>query len=128
MNNSNFITPGGISYALTGEQSNRESTARTRNSGLKHFNTFLRTKLVNIQFGPRNHVTDEIYKTPELEKYFCDRVFWREFGTFIKEDATPQNTNRDDNMYYPGTIYNYFGIAKERIRLIYPDNRFYYIS
>jgi len=25
-------------------------------------------------------------------------------------------------MFYPSTVYNYFGMAKERIRLIYPDN------
>mmetsp|Transcript_2365 Transcript_2365/g.3211 ORF Transcript_2365/g.3211 Transcript_2365/m.3211 type:complete len:603 (-) Transcript_2365:353-2161(-) len=122
MNGCSFIRPGGKSYALTGEQSNKESTARARNSGLKQFNTFLRNKNVDIQFGARNHINDEKYKTPELEKFFCDKKFWQEFGTYIKQDATPQSNNRDDNMYYPGTIYNYFGMAKERIRLIYPDN------
>ncbi len=50
-------------------------------------------------------------------------MFLQEFGTFIKQDATPQSSNRGDNMfYYPSTVYNYFGMAKERIRLIYPDN------
>eukprot|EP00597_Dinobryon_sp_UTEXLB2267_P018643 CAMPEP_0201101000 /NCGR_PEP_ID=MMETSP0812-20130820/9809_1 /ASSEMBLY_ACC=CAM_ASM_000668 /TAXON_ID=98059 /ORGANISM="Dinobryon sp., Strain UTEXLB2267" /LENGTH=737 /DNA_ID=CAMNT_0047357619 /DNA_START=21 /DNA_END=2231 /DNA_ORIENTATION=- len=120
MNGSSLIRPGGKSYALTGEQSNKESTTRTRNSGLKQFNTFLKTKNVDIQFGARNPVADEKYQTPELEKFFCDKRFWQEFGTFIKQDATPQSNNRDDNMFYPGTVYNYFGMAKERIRLIYP--------
>lgn len=118
-----FIRPGGKTYALTGEQSNKESTARARSSGLKQFNTFLKTKNVDIIFAARNATTDEKYKTPELENYFCDKRFWQEFGTFIKEDATPQSNNRDDNMFCPGTVYNYFGMAKERIRLIFPDNR-----
>jgi hypothetical protein len=119
---STLIQPGGKIYELTGEQSNKGSTARTRNSGLKQFNMFLQTKNVTIQFGPRNPEDDEKYKTAELENYFCNKKFWQEFGTYIKQDATPQSSNRDDNMFYPSTVYNYFGMAKERIRLIYPDN------
>ena len=39
-------------YELIGEQSNKSSTARTRNSGLKQFNMFLQTKNVTIKkFG-----------------------------------------------------------------------------
>jgi hypothetical protein len=83
---------------------------------------FLQTKNVTIQFGPRYPEDDEKYKTAELENYFCNKTFWQEFGTYIKQDATPQSSNRDDNMFYPSTVYNYFGMAKERIRLIYPDN------
>jgi hypothetical protein len=122
LSTTNLIQPGGKIYELTGEQSNKSSTSRTRNSGLKQFNMFLQTKNVTIQFGPRNPEDDEKYKTSELEKYFCNKKFWQEFGTFIKQDATPQSSNRDDNMFYPSTVYNYFGMAKERIRLIYPDN------
>ena len=51
---SSLIRPGGKSYALTGEQSNKESTARAHNSGLKQFDTFLKAKNVDIQFGARN--------------------------------------------------------------------------
>jgi hypothetical protein len=72
-----FIQPGGKTYELTGEQSNKSSTARTRNSGLKQFNMFLKTKKVEIEFGPRNPEDDEKYRTFELEKYFCDKKFWQ---------------------------------------------------
>lgn len=120
------IRPGGKTYALTGEQSNKDSTSRTRNSGLKQFNTFLQIKNVDIQFGQRNYLNDEQYKTPELEKLFCDKRFWQEYGTFIKQDATPQSINRDDKMFFPRTVYNYFGMAKERVRLIYPENRYHF--
>jgi hypothetical protein len=44
---------------------------------------FLQTKNVTKQFGPRNPEDDEKYKTSELEKYFCNKKFWQEFGTFI---------------------------------------------
>ena len=65
LSTSNLIQPG--------EQSNKSSTARTRNSGLKQFNMFLQTKNVTIQFGPRNPEDDEKFKTSELEKYFCNK-------------------------------------------------------
>ena len=58
---STLIQPGGKIFELTGEQSNKGSTARTRNSGLKQFNMFLHTKNVTIQFGPRNPEDDEKY-------------------------------------------------------------------
>ena len=72
---------------------------------------------MTIQFGLRNPEDDEKYKTAELENYFCNKkIIWQEFGTFIKQDATPQSSIRDDNMFYPSTVYNYFGMAKGRIR------------
>ena len=55
-------------YELSGEQSNKSSTARTRNSGLKQFNMFLQTKNVTIQFGPRNPEDDEKHKTSDDKK------------------------------------------------------------
>jgi len=120
-----LIRPGGITYELTGEQRNRESTAKSRNSGLKQLNIFLKNKNVDVELGARNHISDERLKTPDLEELFCSKTFWQEFGTFIKEHATPQSNNRADDMFYGSTCYNYIGIAKERIRLIYPDNRFF---
>ena len=44
LSTSNLIQPGGKIYELTGEQSNKSSTARTRNSGLKQLDMFLQTK------------------------------------------------------------------------------------
>ena len=97
-----LIQPGEKIYELTGEQSNISSTARTRNSGVKQFNMFLETKNVTIQFGPRYPEDDENYKTSELEKYFCNKNFWQEFGIFIKQDAaTPQSSNTRETVSTP---------------------------
>ena len=58
--------------------------------------------------------------TPELENLFCDKNFWQQFGTFMKDHANP--VNNPEKLFHSTTVYNYFGMAKERIRLIHPEN------
>ena len=54
LSTTNLIQPGGKIYELTGEQSNKSSTSRTRNSGLKQFNMFLQTKNKQTQVRAEN--------------------------------------------------------------------------
>ena len=38
----------------------------------------------------------------------------------MKDHANP--VNNPEELFHSTTVYNYFGMAKERIRLIYPEN------
>ena len=80
---------------------------------------FLKIKNVESQ----NPEDDEKYKTCTLEKYFCNI---KKFGKSLEQLLSSMlHRNRQIEMitlFYPSTVYNYFGMAKERIRLIFPDN------
>ena len=107
-------------YALTGEQSNKPSTARPRVAGLHQFNIFMDSMGMKIQLGPRDVEGDKKYAEDlELQKIFCSKEFWMQWGTFVADYATKQNS---DEPLSPSSAYNYIGMAKERVRLIYPDH------
>ena len=108
-------------YALTGEQSKRKSTVKARISALRQLNIFVKTKKINAaEFTERDPESDDkLYRTVELENTFCSQNFWMQYGTFIVDFAKKKNKKA----LSPASAYNYMGIAKERIRLIYPNNR-----
>jgi len=109
-------------YALTGEQSTRNSTVNVRISALYQLNVYIRKRDINATpFKERDSETDAtLYHTTELENIFCSKKFWMQYATFLVDFATKQ---KKGDAFSPGTAYNYIGIAKERIRLIYPDNQ-----
>jgi hypothetical protein len=57
-----------------------------------------------------------------IGEFFRCKNFWQQFGTFVKDHASPINNPEELLFHSTTTVYNYFGMAKERIRLIYPEN------
>lgn len=109
-------------YALTGEHSSRKSTVNARISALHQLNLYVQARKINAtKFSERDSETDaKLYHTTELENTFCSKNFWMQYATFLVDFATKQ---KKGEAFSPATAYNYIGIAKERIRLIYPNNR-----